>query len=412
MVTNPGARSGRRSDGARVTPGAASRPALDPWSQIAGGMAIHAVTPRPEVGLTPNVVIHTQDKLQVRYYAPAPQSQPSSIGGTPSDAPRHPIVLVPSLINRAYILDLEPGRSLCAALAGMGHAVYLVDWGVPGPEDADEGVGYVVDELLPRAIDRAVRHCARSHAGGTPANPAGALVLGYCMGGVVAAVCLARMAAGRPGPAGAPGGASTAIAGFIALNTPVSFAHAGRFRDLVAPEHLDVDRDLPRLFDADGLVPVNVMKPAFNLLDPVGSITKYRAVHAAAEDRDALARVLARERWLEENVPMPGRFAREFIAATYQKDQLLTGEWVLDGLGIDLRQITAPTLIVSCSGDFICPPEAATPLAAALGSTDVETHTLKCGHIGVVVGSEGPRTFYPLVDRWARRVGGVPGRTP
>ena len=379
--------------------------ALDPWSEIARGMAVHAVTPRPGVGLTPNVVIHTQDKLQVRYYAPGPGT-PGTPGPDTRDGasglPRHPIVLVPSLINRAYILDLEPGRSLCAALAGMGHPVYLVDWGVPGPEDADEGVAYVVDELLPRAIDRAVRHCARTLSGRArgAAEPAGAIVLGYCMGGVVAAVSLARMA-------GAGGRARARIASFIALNTPVSFAHAGRFRDLVAPEHLDVDRDLPRLFDADGLVPVNVMKPAFNLLDPVGSITKFRALHAAAEDRDALARVLARERWLEENVPMPGRFAREFIAATYQKDQLLTGGWVLDGLPVDLAQITVPTLIVSCSGDFICPPEAAIPLAGAVGATDVETHTLKCGHIGVVVGSEGPRTFYPLVDRWARRVGGV-----
>ncbi len=359
----------------------------DPWSQIARGMAVHAVTPRPPVGQTPHVVVHAQDKLVVRYYAPIPQAPAAVV------TDRHPLVLVPSLINKAYILDLEPGRSLCAALAERGHPVYLVDWGTPGPEDADEGVAYVVDELLPRAVDRAVRHCA-AQQGRSGDRVLGAIVLGYCMGGIVAAISIARLAAAGP---------HTPIAGFIALNTPVAFAHAGRFRDLVAPEHLDVDRDLPRLLDADGLVPVNVMKPAFNLLDPVGSVTKYRAVDAAADAPEKLARVLARERWLEENVPMPGRFAREFIAATYQKDQLLTGEWVIDGRPVDLRAIRCPTLVVTCSGDFICPPEAALPLASIVTGT-AETHTLKCGHIGVVVGSEGPRTFYPLVDRWARRV--------
>ncbi len=353
---------------------------VDPWTAIARGMAVHAVTPRPAVGLTPSTVIHAQDKLAVRYYAPRAPAPGAKL-------PRA-LVLVPSLINRAYILDLEPGRSLCAALAEAGHPVYLVDWGVPGPEDADEGVGYVVDELLPRAIARADRHAVRQ--GALP----GPVVLGYCMGGVVTAVTLARHPELR-------------VAGFIALNTPVSYAHAGRFRDLVAPEHLDLDRDLPKLLDGDGLVPVNVMKPAFNLLDPVGSVTKYRAVEAAAADKDKLARVLARERWLEENVPMPGRFAAEFIRATYQQDQLLAGTWVLDGRPVDLRAITAPTLVVACAGDFICPPAAALPLAQALGSERVDTQVLACGHIGVVVGSEGPRTFYPLVDRWAREVGGA-----
>lgn len=383
-----------------VPPGFSGLPGLpaDPWTAIAKGMAVHAVTPRPDVGLTPHRVIHAQDKLVVRYYAPgsSPESSPP-LAGAPGRSGRpqggglgatHPIVLVPSLINRAYILDLEPGRSLCAALAEAGHHVYLVDWGVPGPEDADEGVSYVVDTLLPRAIDRANRHAVQQ--GALP----GAIVLGYCMGGVVSAISIAR----HP---------ESPVAGFIALNTPISYAHAGRFRDLVAPEHLDLERDLPKLLDSDGLVPVNVMKPAFNLLDPVGSVTKYRSIDAASSDRDKLARVLARERWLEENVPMPGRFAAEFIKATYQRDLLLAGTWVLEGTAVNLRAITAPTLIVTCDGDFICPPAAALPLAQAVGSTKVDTEVLKCGHIGVVVGSEGPRTFYPLVDRWAREVGGA-----
>lgn len=340
----------------------------DPFARIAVGMWLHATQPRPDVGVTPSEVIHRQDKLEVRYYAPPGEPvQPL------------PVVLVPSLINKAYILDLEEGRSLCAALAAAGHRVYLVDWGVPGPEDADEDVGYALEELLHRAIDRACRH----------AHARRALLLGYCLGGVMSTM----YAALHP----------DRVAGLVALNTPVKFSEGGRFAEFVAKDRFDVEACI----SPDGLVPVSAMKPAFQLLDPVGSVTKYQAVEAAAGDAGKFARVMARERWLEENVPMAGAFAREFIRNAYQEDRLLAGTWTIRGQRVDLSRIGCPLLLVSCARDFISPPASCLPLAELVGSQDREVVSLDSGHIGVVVGAEGPRTFYPLLDRWFRRVAGA-----
>ena len=166
------------------------------------------------------------------------------------------------------------------------------------------------------------------------------------------------------------------------------------------PAVLDVDR----LAGPDGLVAAETMKPAFQLLDPVGSWTKFVAVDRAAEDPERMRRVMARERWLEENVAVSGAFAREFVRNAYQEDRLLAGTWRLRGERVVLSCVTAPVLVVTCTRDFICPPAAALPLLEAVGSPDREAVQLECGHIGVVVGSEGPATFYPLVDRWCRRV--------
>jgi polyhydroxyalkanoate synthase len=113
---------------------------------------------------------------------------------------------------------------------------------------------------------------------------------------------------------------------------------------------------------------------------------------------------MVRERWLEENVPMPGAFAAEFIDNCYQHDRLMDGGWELDGEPVDLRSVTSPTLVVACERDFITPKEAALPLAEAVGAEHVRAEVLPTGHIGVVVGSMGPRVFYPLVDRWVREV--------
>ena len=51
-----------------------------------------------------------------------------------------PVLVVPSLINRAYILDLAPGRSLLRWLAAQGLRPLLLDWGAPGPAEAGFGL--------------------------------------------------------------------------------------------------------------------------------------------------------------------------------------------------------------------------------------------------------------------------------
>lgn len=347
---------------------------LDQADRVRRGMTLLATLPRPPVGVTPHTVVHRQNKLEVRFYAP-----------DPAVARRTPVVVVPSMINRAYVCDLEPDRSLVGGLARLGHPTYLVDWGIPGAEDAHDDVGHVLLTLLHRAVDRVRRH-ARGHAGGPLPR---AFLLGYCQGGTLATMYTALRPQG--------------VAGLVALNTPVDFAQGGRFRRFVEAPHFDVDEAI----DPDGLVSTELMSAAFKLLDPMGNWTKHLAIDDAARQLEAgnpkpLARTLARERWLEENVPMPGTFAREFIREAYQDNRLLDGSWTVRGEPIELSAIRCPVLVTPAERDFISPLPSCLPLAGAVGSEDVTTEVLKSGHIGVVVGSFGPKVYYPLLDRWFR----------
>jgi polyhydroxyalkanoate synthase subunit PhaC len=331
-----------------------------PAARIRRGMEVLATAPRPPVGLTPNEVVHQQGRLTVRYYAPAAPARAT------------PIVLVPSLINRAYILDLEPGRSLVQALAAAGHPTYLVDWGVPHEENGGEDVAFTL-RMLRRSIDRACRHAGAPQA----------ILFGYCMGGTLAAMLAAR--------------SPTRVAALVALAAPVRFAAGGRFASFVA------GLDARAAFPAEALVPVSTMKPAFQMLDPVGNVSKHLAIEAASHDAVKLARVLARERWLEENVPLPGAFAAEFVREGYQRDGLWNETWSVEGEPVRLAAIRVPTLVVTCARDFITPEAAAAPLAERVGAHGRHV-SLDTGHIGVVVGAEGPRRFYPLLDRFCREV--------
>lgn len=334
---------------------------LDQVERVRRGLWVHATAPRPAVGLTPHEVVHTHDKLAVRFYAPR--------GGTRAGLP---VVVVPSLINQAYICDLEPGRSLVEGLSGRGHPVYLVDWGVPDASDADEDVGYVLQTLLHHSILRIARHA------GAP----GVHLFGYCMGGTLAAM-YAALAPGK-------------VRSLVTLAAPVVFSEAGRFRDLV--EGLDVDSAFPE----GTVVPVEAMRPAFSLLDPMGNWNKFLGIEAAAQDEEKLRRAMVRERWLEDNVPMSSAFAREFVREGYQRDGLAHGTWAIRGRTVDLRAITAPALVVACEKDFVAPMAAVAPLADWLPNGRLQT--MPAGHIGVVVGAEGPRRFYPLLDAFFREV--------
>jgi polyhydroxyalkanoate synthase len=333
---------------------------LERISRIQRGMWVAAASPRPAVGTTPHEIIHTHDKLVVRYYPRHPDAPAGAL----------PVVIVPSLINRAWICDLEPGRSLVDGLARHGHDVYLVDWGVPAEEDADEDVGYHLLVLLHNSIRRIARHAQR---------PAVHL-FGYCMGGTLAIMYTAL----RP----------ALVRSLCTLAAPVRFCEGGRFRELVAP--LDVDQAFP----PGSLVPVEMMRPAFQLLDPVGSVTKFEAVEQASHDEASLRRTMVRERWLEENVPVSGAFAREFIRHTYQQDVLLEGSWTIRGEPVDLRKISIPVRVVACRRDFVAPLASVAPLAEILPQATLEV--LETGHIGVVVGAAGPRQFYPLLDQFFR----------
>ena len=336
-------------------------------ARVRRGMWLHSTLPRPPVGQTPNVEIHRHDKLVVRYYAPVDEH-----------ATQTPIVVVPSLINRAYVCDLEPDRSLVNGLAQLGHPVYLVDWGVPGPEDANEGVEYVLLTLLQRSILR-IRHHSR-RAGRSDQ----VILLGYCQGGTLSAMYTALRPQG--------------IAGLSCLATPVDFSEGGRFADFANAGEID------GVIGPDGLVDLDIMASAFKLLDPMGNWSKYLALESAAQNPRRLARTLARERWLEENVPLPGRFAKEFIGNAYQHNRLIEGTWEVGGEPIRLRNIRCPVLVTPCKRDFIAPPQSCLPLAEHVGSADVTLELLEAGHIGCIVGGFGPKVYYPLLDAWFRKV--------
>ena len=91
---------------------------------------------------------------------------------------RVPVVLVMSLISKPYILDLTPGFSFVEFLLKQGFDVFMIDWGVPRPEDTKLRLEDYTLDFIPACIEK-----IQEATGETDVS-----FIGYCMGGLLSLI--------------------------------------------------------------------------------------------------------------------------------------------------------------------------------------------------------------------------------
>jgi len=282
-----------------------------------------------------------------------------------------PVLLVASLINRPWVLDLLPGRSVVEKLLEGGLDVWLLDWGTPRAEDAHRDLAGYALERLPRAFD-----VAASAVGATP------FLLGYCMGGTLA---LLAAGSGRIAPAG-----------IVALATPVGLHDEG----LLSRWCRTPGFDPAAMRQAYGNIPPHLLQPAFKMLDPVGLISKWVHLDEKIEDQAFLRFFLAMESWLEDSVSFPGDAFVEWVEL-YRSDALRRRSLALDGTRVDLGRVRCPVFNVMAEKDYITPPASSESLEKLVGGP-YAVERLKGGHIGLSTGGEAHRRLWPAVAAWMR----------
>ena len=332
--------------------------------------------PKPPVGTTPADVVHRENKWRLLRYRPA--------AGGPRFAT--PVLLVPSLINRHYVMDLLPGKSMAEDLVKAGHDVYCIDWGTPGDEDRMLSF----DDICDRYLGRAIRKVAKS-------SPRGKVhVLGYCLGGTFAAI----HAAVHP----------EHIASLLVLAAPVAFGEQGMLEAWTNSSSFKV-RDV---VDAFGNVPWQLMQGAFLMLRPTMGLSK--AVHvldraqALAEPEHAnkwdefSEGFRAVEAWGNDNVSFPGECYVRYIEELYQKDAIMKGTFTLGGKVVDLANIDVPTMCIVFEHDNIVPWQNAAALIDKISSKDKQLVKMPGGHVGAVVARSAQKALYPKLSAfWAAR---------
>ena len=121
------------------------------------------------LGLTPGKVVYAEDHLELIQYAPQT-----------NEVCKVPVFIVPPQINKYYVWDLAPGRSIVEYLVSQGHQVFIVSWRNPTADEADWTLESYVE-----ALDRATAVACEISA--SPALN----IVGACSGGITAALLIA-----------------------------------------------------------------------------------------------------------------------------------------------------------------------------------------------------------------------------
>ncbi len=284
-------------------------------------------------------------------------------------AQKRPLLIVPSLINRYYILDLDEKRSLVRFLASQGHDVYLLDWGVPGAmEQAFSIAEYVAEILTPAA-----RHVHTVH--GTPAG-----LVGYCMGGLIA------LALARHHP--------ELIDRMALLATPWHFHAADACHLQLSDARAEALRQtLARL----PFLPGESILYLFYQSDPWRFQEKFREFPTlkTKAERDYFTAI---EHWANDCVPLPRHVAVECFIDCQQENRTYRRQWEVGGVTIDPASITTPTLIAAPQHDRIVPQGSAVALAEQL--PHVTLHRPQTGHIGMITGTRRQSQLWKPLAAW------------
>ena len=281
------------------------------------------------------------------------------------------VLLVPSLVNRAYVLDLMPGRSLVDYLAECGIRPLVLDWQAPGMQEREFDVSdYVTQRICP-----AIEFVAKTYPK-TPLHLAG-----YCMGGTLAVAAAFR----QPGE----------IRSFIAIASPWDF-HAeigGQAKILLGQREMWAN-----ILAGFGELPVDLLQTLFASLDPNLGLRKFSKFAKMDMSSEQAQEFVAIEDWLNDGYPLVKGVAADVFNKWYDQNEPEIGSWMVDGSIVRPQDIRVPSLIAVPRTDKIVPRPSALALASVLPSATVITPP--SGHVGMMTGRQAKDGLWRHMGEW------------
>jgi polyhydroxyalkanoate synthase subunit PhaC len=313
------------------------------------------------VGSTPKEAVYHEDKLVLYRY--------KSMVKNPNPVP---ILIVYALVNRPYMLDLQPDRSLIRHLLSQGQDVYLIDWGYPDVTDryltlADYIHGY---------IHRCIKAVCKRH-GISKIN-----LLGVCQGGTLS-LCYSAIYPER-------------VKSLITMVTPVDFHTPDNLLS-----HWVAKLDIDLLVDTLGNIPGELLNWTFLSMKPF-KLTgqKYLDMLDNLTDTESAAYFLRMEKWIFDSPDQAGEAFREFIKLFFQQNSLVKAKLCIGEHPVDLRHLTMPILNIYAEQDHLVPPAATKALKRLVGTDNYTEVAFNGGHIGIYVSSRAGKQVPTAITEW------------
>lgn len=305
--------------------------------------------------------IFHQDKLRLLHF--------------PATAPANsqtPLLICYSLVNRWYMIDLEPQTSLLARLLAQGIEVYVIDWGYPDLSDQQLDLDDYINGYLHQCVQEVTRHSGQPQVN----------LLGICQGGTFS-LCYSALYPEQ-------------VKNLVTLVTPVDFHSAdNHLSALIRP------LDSALMAATYGNIPGIWLNGCYQALMPMRlGVQKYLHMPRQLADPQQALRFLRMEKWLHDNPDLAGQAFSEFVRWFFQENRLITNRLSIAGQPVRLAAIQQPLLNIYAQHDHLVPPSASQSLARMVASQDTHTLAMTAGHIGVFVSQKACQPLAHTLASW------------
>jgi len=327
--------------------------------QVATG--VHAVG--ENLAVTPGKVVFRNDLMELIQYTP-----------TTPDVHEIPLLFSPPWINKYYVMDLAPGRSLVEWAVDHGHTVFMISY--RNPDESMRAVS-MDDYLLSGPITAldVITEITRS----PKVN-----LLGLCLGGTMTMASLAYL--------DAVGEDKINSATF--LNTLTDFSEPGLLGVFTDPA--TVDR-LERSMRRDGFLPAGNMRMSFDLMRANDLIWTY-VVSSWLMGEDPPAFDLLT--WNADSTRMPADMHAFYLRSCYLENRLATGTMELAGQRLDMTAVDQDLYFLAAEQDHIAPWRSSYK-GALLPSGNVRFVLSNAGHIAGIVNPPNPKSVHRVLETGA-----------
>ncbi len=292
-------------------------------------------------------VIWQNDFLQLIQYAPLTETVLA-----------RPLLFIPPWINKYYVLDLNPKKSMVKWLVEQGHTVFMISWVNP---DARQGKVTWEDYMFEgasAAIDKALEETGQKSLH----------LVSYCVGGTLAGTLLAWMGKKR----------DKRVASATFFTAQLDFEDAGELQIFVDENILQVVGEEME----QGFMPADRMATAFNMLRANDLIWGY-IVSNYMLGKDPFPFDLLY--WNADSTAMPARVHRYYLEEFYIRNAFAKGELTIRGETVTLADVRGPVYHVATREDHIAPAASVYRGAKEMTKADVRFALSGSGHIAGVV---------------------------
>jgi polyhydroxyalkanoate synthase len=304
-----------------------------------------------DLAVTPGAVVHRTEVFELIQYQPVTDTVHS-----------YPLVIVPPMINKFYITDLAPGRSMVEYLVGQGHHVFVISWRNPDRRHRDWNLDTYGGGVL-AAVDAA---CAIAEA-------PRASICALCSGGIVSSMVAAHLN---------ETGRADRLASLCLGVTVLDQSRAGTAAALVSEATATAAKAASR---RRGYLDGRALAEIFAWLRPDDLIWNYWVNNYLQGNKPPPFDILY---WNADTTRLPAALHADFIEIGLSNALTQPGRATMLGSPVDLSKVDVSGYVVAGVADHLCPWQACYRSARLLGGP-VRFILSTSGHIASMVNPPG-----------------------